>query len=55
MISTIGSQVGAPMDMDKPHYFVFTLKLVFCDLKSKFPYNLKIIYQQVNTKGRSFN
>ncbi len=39
---------GSPMYFDKHIFLLKLLKLVICDLKSKFPLNLTIKYQRFN-------
>jgi hypothetical protein len=41
--------------MEKPHNLADAAETGFCNLKSKFPLNVKKKYQQFNAKGRPFN
>jgi hypothetical protein len=43
---------GAPLNWISHIFWLKPLKPVFCDLKSKFPLNLKIKYQRFNGNGR---
>jgi hypothetical protein len=43
---------GAPLNWISHIFWLQPLKLVFCNLMSKFSLNLKIKYQWFNAKGR---
>jgi hypothetical protein len=45
---------GHSIHLDKPHILPSVAGTVFCNLKGKFPFNLKTKYRQLNTKGRPF-
>jgi hypothetical protein len=43
---------GLPYDFNKPYIVAEAAETDFCDLKSKFPLNLKIKYQWFNAEGK---
>jgi hypothetical protein len=53
-LATIGYCSRRPIEKWTSHIFWLMLKLVF-DIKNKFPFNLKITYQQFNAEGSPFD